>query len=85
MLNAQLVAPNNASLAAAQATLGTLIETAGKRAPAGSSDGVALMKSTMATANSVIESLRKAGLQAVETAEANYASVTKIASNGKRR
>jgi len=71
--------------ASAQASLGALIEAAGKNAPAGSSDGIALIKSAMATANSAFESLRNAGLQAVETAEANYASVTKGASKAKRR
>jgi phasin family protein len=71
--------------AAAQATFAALIEAAGKNSPAGSSDGIALIKSTMATANSAFESLRKAGFQAVETAEANYASVTKGASKSKRR
>ena len=71
--------------AAAQATLGALIEVAGKNAPAGSGDGIALIKSTIATANSAFESLRKAGFQAVETAEANYASVAKGASKSKRR
>ena len=71
--------------AAAQATFGALIEAAGKNAPAGSGDGIALLKSTMATANNAFESLRNASLQAVETAEANYASVTKGASKAKRR
>jgi phasin family protein len=71
--------------AEAQATFGALIEAAGKNAPAGSSDGIALIKSTMATANSAFESLRKAGIEAVETAEASYASVTKGASKSKRR
>jgi phasin family protein len=71
--------------AAAQATFGALIEAAGKHAPAGSGDGIALLKSTMATANNAFESLRNASLQAVETAEANYASVTKGASKAKRR
>jgi phasin family protein len=71
--------------AAAQASFGALIEAAGKNAPGGSSDGIALIKSAMATANSAFESLRNAGLQAVETAEANYASVTKAASKAKRR
>jgi phasin family protein len=71
--------------AAAQATFGALIEAAGKNGPAGSSDGIALIKSTMATANSAFESLRNAGLQAFETAEANYSSVTKGASKAKRR
>ena len=71
--------------ASAQASLGALIEAAGKNAPVGSSDGIALIKSAMATANSAFESLRNAGLQAVETTEANYASVTKGASKAKRR
>jgi phasin family protein len=71
--------------AAAQGSFGALIEAAGKNAPAGSSDGIALIKSTMATANRAFESLRKASFQAVETAEANYASVTKTASKAKRR
>lgn len=71
--------------AAAQASFGALIEAAGKNAPAGSSDGLALIKSAMVTANTAFESLRNAGVQAVETAEANYASVTKGASKAKRR
>jgi phasin family protein len=71
--------------AAAQATFGALIEAADKSAPAGSSDVIALIKSTMDTANSAFESLRKAGSQAVDTAEANYASVTTGARKGKRR
>lgn len=71
--------------AAAQVSFGALIDAAGKNAPAGSSDGIALIKSAMATATTAYESLRNAGLQAVETAEANYASVTKGASKAKRR
>ena len=71
--------------AAAQGSFGALIEAAGKYAPAGSSDGLALIKSAMASANTTFESLRNAGLQAVETAEANYASVTKGPSKAKRR
>jgi len=71
--------------AAAQESFAALIEAAGKNAPAGSSDGIAMIKSAMATANNAFESLRAAGLQAVETAEANHASVTKGASKGKRR
>jgi phasin family protein len=71
--------------AAAQASFSALIEAAGKYAPAGSGDGIALIKSAMASANTAFESLRNAGLQAVETAEANYASVTKGTSKAKRR
>jgi phasin family protein len=71
--------------AAAQNSFGALIEAASKNAPAGSSDGIALMKSTMATATTAFESLRNAGLQAAETVGANYASVTKGTSKAKRR
>ena len=71
--------------AAAQDSFGALIEAASKNVPAGSSDGIALIKSTMATANTAFESLRKAGLQAAETVGANYASVSKGASKAKRR
>ena len=71
--------------AAAQATFGALIEAAGKNAPAGSGDGIALIKSTIAAANSAFEGLRQAGIQAVETAEANVASATKGSSKAKRR
>jgi hypothetical protein len=71
--------------AAAQVSFGALLEEAGKNAPAGSSDGIALIKSAMATANTAFESMRNAGLQAVETAEANFASATKGASKAKRR
>jgi hypothetical protein len=35
-----------------------------------------LFKSAMATANNAFDSLQKAGRQAAETAEANYAAVT---------
>jgi phasin family protein len=62
--------------AAAQSAFGSLIEAAGKNAPAGAGNGVDLFKSAMATANNAFESLQKVGRQAAETAEANYAAVT---------
>ena len=71
--------------AAAQDSFGALIEAASKNAPAGSNDGIALIKSTMATANTAFESLRKAGLQAAATVGTNYASVSNGASKAKRR
>ena len=74
--------------AAAQSAFGALVEAAGKNAPVGSGNGVDLFKSAMATANNAFESLQKAGRQAAETAEANYAAVTgsmtKAASKAKR-
>ncbi|WP_428420731.1 TIGR01841 family phasin [Methylibium sp.] len=62
--------------AAAQSSFVTLIETAGKNAPEGSGNGIALFKSTLATMNNAFDGLQKAGRQAAETAEANYAAVT---------
>jgi phasin family protein len=62
--------------AAAQSSFTALIEAAGKNAPAGSGNGIELFKSAMATANNAFDSLQKAGRQATETAEANYAAVT---------
>jgi phasin family protein len=74
--------------AAAQSAFTTLVEAAGKNAPAGSGNGVELFKQAMATANNAFESLQKAGRQAADTAEANYAAVTgsvvKAASKAKR-
>ncbi len=75
--------------AAAQSSLAALIEAAGKNAPQGSGDGMALFKSAMATANSAFDSLQKAGRQATETVEANVAAMTdtvvKASGKSKRR
>ena len=62
--------------AAAQSSFTALIEAAGKNAPAGSGNGIELFKSAMATANNAYDGFQKAGRQATETAEANYAAVT---------
>ncbi len=62
--------------AAAQSAFTGLIEAASKNAPAGSDNGMAMFKSAMANANSAFETLQKAGRQAAETAEANFAAVT---------
>ena len=74
--------------AAAQSSFTALIEAAGKNAPAGSGNGLELFKSAMATANNAYDGLQKAGRQAAETAEANYAAVTgsiaKATGKGKR-
>lgn len=70
--------------AAAQSALAALIEEAGKHAPVGSGGGIDLIKSSFATANGALESFRAAGAKAVETAEANFASVTKAARKTKR-
>jgi len=74
--------------AAAQDALVALVEAAGKNAPEGSGNGVALFKSALATANNAFAGLQKAGRQAAETAEANVVamtgSVVKAAGKGKR-
>jgi phasin family protein len=62
--------------AAAQNSFAALIEAAGKNAPEGSANGIALFKSAMATANNAFDSLQKAGREASAAAEANYAAVT---------
>lgn len=63
-------------VAAAQDSFNALIEAAAKNAPAGSGNGIELFKSAMASANNAFDGLQKAGRQAAETAEANYAAVT---------
>jgi phasin family protein len=65
--------------AAAQSSIVALVEAAGKNAPEGSSSGIALFKSALATANNAFDGLQKAGRQAAETAEANYAAATRSA------
>ncbi len=62
--------------AAAQSSFTALVEAAGKNAPAGSGNGIDLFKSAMATANNVFDGMQKAGRQAAETAEANFAAAT---------
>jgi phasin family protein len=62
--------------AAAQSSFTALIEAAGKNAPAGSGNGIDLFKSAMATATNAFDGMQKAGRQAAETAEANFAAVT---------
>ncbi len=48
-----------------------------KNAPTGSESAVALLKSTLASANNAYDSLNKAAKQAVEVAENNLAAATK--------
>ena len=72
--------------AAAQSAFVSLVEAAGKNAPEGSSNGIALFKSALASATSAFDGLQEAGRQAVA---ANYAavngSVVKAAGKAKRR
>ncbi len=62
--------------AAAQSSFTALIEAASKNAPAGSGNGIDLLKQAMATATNAFDGMQKAGRQAAETAEANFAAVT---------
>jgi phasin family protein len=68
-----------AQSAAAQAKFMAIVDTAVKNAPAGSEQGVALIKSAMAAASNAIETAQKAAKQATEVAEANFETVTKSA------
>jgi len=74
--------------AAAQQSFVSAFEAATKNAPEGSSSGIALFKSAMATANNAFDGMQKASRQATEAAEANYTAVTgsvvKAAGKGKR-
>jgi phasin family protein len=63
------------------------IDAAAKNAPEGSSAGIALFKSAIATANNAYDGFQKATRQATDVAEANYATVTssvKAAGKAKR-
>jgi phasin family protein len=65
-----------AQAAATQTSFASLIDAVGKNAPEGSGSGIALFKSAMAAATNALDGMQKAGRQATETAEANYAAVT---------
>ena len=61
-----------AQAAEAQAKFMAIVDTAVKNAPAGTENGVALIKSAVAAANNAIETAQKAAKQAAEVAEANF-------------
>ncbi len=63
-------------VAAAQHSIAAAFEAATKNAPEGSSSGIALFKSAMATANNAFDGMQKATRQATDAAEANYTAVT---------
>ena len=72
--NVEQVASEQA--AAVQQSFLALVDAAAKNAPEGTGNGIALFKSAIATANNTFDSVQKAGRQAAETAQANYAAVT---------
>jgi len=68
-----------AQAAEAQARFMALVDTAVKNAPAGTENGVALIKSAVAAANNAIETAQKAAKQAAEVAEANFNAMSSTA------
>ena len=65
-----------AQSAEAQAKFMAIVDTAVKNAPAGTENGVALIKSAVAAANNALETAQKAGKQAAEVAEANFKAMS---------
>ena len=68
-----------AQSAEAQAKFMAIVDTAVKNAPAGTENGVALLKSAVAAANNALETAQKAGKQAAEVAEANFKAMSSTA------
>jgi phasin family protein len=68
-----------AQAAEAQAKFLAIVDTAVKNAPAGSENGVALLKSAVAAATNAIETAQKAAKQAAEVAEANFTAMSSTA------
>ena len=66
-------------VAEAQAKFMAIVDTAVKNAPAGTENGVALIKSAVAAANNAIETAQKAAKQAAEVAEANFNAMSTTA------
>ncbi len=63
----------------AQAKFMAIVDTAVKNAPAGTENGVALIKSAVAAATNAIETAQKAAKQAAEVAEANFNAMSTTA------
>jgi len=68
-----------AQSAEAQAKFMAIVDTAVKNAPAGTENGVALIKSAVAAATNAIETAQKAAKQAAEVAEANFNAISSTA------
>ncbi len=65
-----------AQLAQCQQQIQDAIEQLGKNAPAGSEGAIALLKSSLATANSAYDAFAKSARQAAEVAESNISAAT---------
>ena len=70
------VAVAEAQVAAMQQSLHQLIDVAAKNAPAGTENGVALVRQAVEAANSAYSNVQKAAKQAADIAEANFNAVT---------
>ena len=70
-----------AKAAEAQASVGALVDSVSKNAPAGSDSVVSIMKGAVTAANSALESVQKAVKQATDMAEANFNAVAATAVN----
>lgn len=63
----------------------SLLDKVSKTAPAGSDVAVAAVKSAMAAANSAYDSMSKVARQAGEMAEANFAAVTAVTKEARKK
>ncbi len=68
----------------AQKTMSGMVDAAARNAPAGSETAVAVMKSAVAAANNVADSMQKAVKQASDMMEANYTAVSNQAVSAAR-
>jgi len=75
-VQAQLAQLAEAQIAEGREQVAAAVEQFTKNAPAGSEGAVAILKSSLATANSTYESLTKAAKQAAEVAENNLTAAT---------
>jgi len=74
-----------AKAAEAQASVGALVDSVSKNAPAGSDSAVSIIKGAVTAANSALESMQKAVKQATEMAEANFHAVSATAANATKQ
>ena len=74
-----------AKAAEAQASVGALVDSVAKNAPAGSDSVVSIMKGAVTAANSALESVQKAVKQATEMAEANFQAVSASAATATKQ
>jgi phasin family protein len=75
-VQSELVKLGDVKVAEGQKQFSDAVDQMLKNAPAGSESAVALLKTSMATANSTYESVSKAARQAAETAESNINAAT---------